>query len=139
MANENGGVHLKSKYFDQLMVWLGACSQGLTKPIIFKQKETLKHNNYIDVVLTFALEQGIQLLGDNFIFQQDSEPAHRHYQSQAWCKKHFPDYFFNKDRWSANSPDLNVLDYYVWDVIGQQMRWKKSIIMKHYGKKLKEP
>ncbi len=29
MANENGGVHLKSKYPDQLMVWLGACGQGL--------------------------------------------------------------------------------------------------------------
>jgi inhibitor of nuclear factor kappa-B kinase subunit alpha len=84
----------------------------------------LKHNNYIDVVLPFALKQGTQLLGDNFIFQQDSAPARRHYQSQAWCEKHFPD-FINKDRWPANSPDLNVLDYYVWDAIGQQMRWNK--------------
>ncbi|CAF1400240.1 unnamed protein product, partial [Didymodactylos carnosus] len=50
--------------------------------------------------------------------------AHRDSQSQTWCEEHFFD-FIDKDRWPPNSLDLNVLDYHVWDAVGQQMRRDK--------------
>ena len=31
----------------------------------------------------------------------------------------------NNRTWPANSPDLNVLDYYVWDAVGNNIRWTK--------------
>jgi len=53
------------------------------------------------------------LLGNDFVFQQDGAPAHGAKVTQDWLKEHCPD-FIDKDSWPPNSPDLNPLDYYVW-------------------------
>jgi hypothetical protein len=58
------------------MVWLGASKKGLTSPIIFKPGETLSHENYIEAVLPHAQSEGQQLLGDDFIYQQDNACIH---------------------------------------------------------------
>ncbi|CAF4311844.1 unnamed protein product, partial [Rotaria magnacalcarata] len=86
--------------------------------------ETLTHENYIEIVLPHALSEGQRLLGDNFIYRQDNATPHRHKDSIAWIKKNFPR-FIDEKKWPSNSPDLNVLDYYVWDAIGHNMHWDK--------------
>lgn len=123
-ADERGGVHQKSKYPAQIMVWLGACYAGVTKPIVFEPFETLTQDKYIDNVLPLALSEGKRLIGDTFIYQQDNARPHAARNSQMWCKQHFPD-FIDSKRWPPNSPDLNILDYYVWNAVGQLMRWDK--------------
>lgn len=123
-ADECGGTYAKAKYPAQIMVWLGASYAGVTKPIIFKPSETLTQYNYIDEVLPLALSEGKRLIGNKFIFQQDNARPHAARNSQAWCSQHFSD-FIDSKRWPPNSPDLNVLDYYVWNAIGQLMRWDK--------------
>ena len=47
-------------------------------------------------------------------FQQDSAPAHKAYDTQIFLGQ-FPD-FISRDKWPANSPDLNPL-----------------IVLKHFG------
>ena len=106
------------------MVWLAACSAGLTKSIIFKPCETLQQGNYVKDVLPLVLSEGKRLIGGSFIFQQDNATPHKSNLAQTWCEGNLPD-FINSNRWPANSPDLNVLDYYVWDAVGQHMRWDK--------------
>ncbi|CAM2729276.1 unnamed protein product [Rotaria socialis] len=108
----------------KLMVWLAASKNGLSLPIIFEPGETLTHENYIEIVLPHALSEGQRLLGDNFIYQQDNATPHKHKDSIAWIKKNFPQ-FIDENKWPPNSPDLNVLDYYVWDAIGHNMHWDK--------------
>jgi hypothetical protein len=124
VADEQGGTKGTSKYPKRIMVWLGACKNGLTKPIVFQPGETMKHENYIAVVLPHALSEGQRLLGNDFIYQQDNATPHAHKDSQAWCEKYLPR-FLDHRRWPPNSPDINILDYYVWDAIGNRIQWNK--------------
>jgi hypothetical protein len=48
-------------------------------------------------------------------FQQDSAPAHKAYDTQIFLGQ-FQDFIF-RDKWPANSPDLNPLDYFVWSIL----------------------
>jgi len=44
-----------------------------------------------------------EISGDNFIFQQDSAPAH---DTIALLRREMPD-FISPDQWPPNSPDMN--------------------------------
>ncbi|CAF3867486.1 unnamed protein product [Rotaria sp. Silwood1] len=61
------------------------------------------------------LEEGDRLFGhSNWCLQQDGASAHTSKESQDWCKRHLK-YFIPEDRWPPNSPELNPLDYSIWD------------------------
>ena len=63
-------------------------------------------------------------MGDNWTFQQDGAPSHRAVETQKWIEEHFPNFIkvdshwgdnaAIKGDWPPNSPDLNVMDYFVW-------------------------
>ena len=52
----------------------------------------------------------------------DSTRLHIHHRTQQWCEKNFPS-FINKDQWPPSSPDLNPLDYVIWDKLAQAINW----------------
>ena len=54
--------------------------------------------------------------GKNYVFQQDSAPAHTAKQTIKLLKRSNVR-FWEKDFWPSNSPDLNPLDYYFWERI----------------------
>ena len=122
-ADKRGGVKQKRKFPQKVMVWLGACSKGLT-PLIILDGGTTDHQRYINQVLPVALKYGNKAFGDNWTFQQDGAMPHTHSLSQEWCQKNFPS-FIDKDHWPPNSPDLNPLDYSIWDEFAQQTNWAK--------------
>ena len=78
------------------------------------------HKNYIEAVLPHALAEGQRLLGDDFIYQQDNARPHIHKNSLSWIKGNFSQ-FIDQNKWPPNSPDLKVLNYFVWDAIGHNM------------------
>ena len=43
---------------------------------------------------------------------------------QEWCGGHFPS-FIDKDCGPINSPNLNPLDYFVWDEMINAIDWDK--------------
>src|SRR6218665_3671548 len=53
---------------------------------------------------------------DNYIFQQDRAPSHRCRLAQQFLQANTAD-FIHSDAWAPNSPDLNPLDYYVWNAL----------------------
>ena len=57
--------------------------------------------------------------GDVFIFQQDSAPAHRARDTIELLQHETPD--FIGPVWSANSPDLNPVDYRIWRLIQERV------------------
>ena len=75
-------------------------------------------------MLPLALSESERLIGNEFIFQQDNARLHAARDCQGWCAGHFP-HFIDFKRWPPNSPDLNILDYYVWNAFDQRMRWDK--------------
>ena len=54
--------------------------------------------------------------GRPWVWRQDSAPAHKSKETQAWIKKECYD-FVPFSRWSPSSPDLNPLDYFVWSYV----------------------
>ncbi|CAF4505518.1 unnamed protein product [Rotaria socialis] len=96
-----------------VMVWLGACSKGVS-PLVILENGTVDHERYIQEVLPVALKFGNDMFGDSWTFQQDGGRPHIHRKTQDWCRTHLP-CFIGKDHWPPNSPDLNPLDYFVWD------------------------
>ena len=105
------------------MVWLGVCSEGVASLVLF-EKGTLGHHRYIKEVLLVSLRYGNSKFGNNWTFQQDNGMPHTHRKTQEWCSQHFSS-FIDKDTWPANSPDLNPLDYCIWDEFAQTISWDK--------------
>ncbi|CAF1131643.1 unnamed protein product [Didymodactylos carnosus] len=105
------------------MVWLGVCSKGVT-PLVILDKATIKHARYIQEGLPVALKYENQVFGDDWIFQQDGARPHTYDLTQQWCKGNFPA-FIDKDHWSPDSPDLNHLDYSIWDEFVHVINWDK--------------
>ena len=114
------------------MVWIGACSKGLSPLVIF-ENGTVNHNRYVNEVLLVSLKYGNKIFGNGWIFQQDGAKPHFHEKTQERCANNFPS-FINRDHWPPNSPDLNSLDYCLWDELGKTIKWnrvasKKSLIV----------
>jgi len=69
---------------------------------------------YRDSLLRQKLLPAIRRVsGKNFIFQQDSAPAHRARETLQLLRRETPD-FISPDLWPPNSPDLNPVDYEIW-------------------------
>lgn len=123
-ADESGGIEPARKFPQRVMVWLAVCSKGVSPPV-FLDKGSVNDQRYIEDVLPVALKFGNRVFGkNNWIFQQDGAGAHTHHSSQKWCQDHFPN-FIDKDHWPPNSPDLNPLDYSIWEEYVQAMDWSK--------------
>ena len=134
-ADVKGGIKRRRKYSQKIMVWLAVCSQGVSPLIIFEDG-TLDHVHYTNEVLPVALQYGNKVFGNHWTFQQDGGRPHIHTKTQQWCAENFPA-FIDKDRW-PNSPDLNQLDYSIWDEVASRINWKKITSKKTliYGLKL---
>ena len=78
------------------MVWLGACSKGIT-PFVILNEGTADHAVYIEKVLPVALKYWNQVLGSDWIFQQDGTKSHSHYLTQQWCRDNFPIFINSED------------------------------------------
>ncbi|CAF3794434.1 unnamed protein product [Rotaria socialis] len=98
------------------MVWLGVF------PLVILGKESMNHERYIKNVLPVALKYGNEMFGNDWIFQQENATAHTHILTQQWSQEHFP-MFIDKDHWPQNSPDLNPLDYCIWDEFVSHINW----------------
>ncbi|CAF1183602.1 unnamed protein product [Rotaria magnacalcarata] len=120
-ADTNGGIRQKRKFPQKVMVWLAVCSKGVSPLVIFEDG-TVDHDRYIKEVLPVALMFGHDTFGADWTFRQDGAKAHIHAKSQEWCEKHFP-CFIDKDHWPPRSPDLNPLDYCIWDELAHQANW----------------
>ncbi|CAF4982537.1 unnamed protein product [Rotaria magnacalcarata] len=120
-ADKKDGVWQKRKFPQKVMVWLGACSKGLT-PLIILDKGTVDHQRYINQVLPVALKYGNKVPAVSG--GRNDRPGYTHVATQEWCQKNFSS-FIDKDHWPPNSPDINPLDYSIWDEFGQQINWTK--------------
>jgi len=81
------------------------------------RKTKVDQNCYIDLVKTSLLpECRRHYLGNDFEFQQDSVPSHRAKVTQQFLWQNTLD-FIAADEWASYSPDLNPIDYCIFDIL----------------------
>jgi inhibitor of nuclear factor kappa-B kinase subunit alpha len=107
-----------SQHPQQLMVWAGICSSGKTPLVFVDPGVKINKNYYLQEILQGVLEPWARTHFGNreWIFQQDSAPAHKAREVQEWCRDHLPG-FISTEEWPPYSPDLNPMDYSVWSIL----------------------
>ena len=99
MNNRNVPRVIKTKFPATVMVFGVVSSEGhIMPPHIFEVGLKVNTKVHLDVLKS--------------VWQQDSAPAHKSKETQAWLQKECYD-FVPFSHWPPSSPDLNPLDYFV--------------------------
>ena len=122
-ADKKGGIKQRQKFPQKVMVWLGSCFKGTT-PLVNFDEGTVDHTVYIKKVLPVALKYGNETFGRDWIFQQDGARPDSHHLTQQRCRGNFPS-FLDNDCCPPNSPDLNRLNYSIWNKLVNPINWNK--------------
>ena len=77
-ADKKGGVTQRKKHPAKVMVWLGSYSNGITLLVIFNEG-TINHAVYMEKVLPGALKYRNEVLGSDWISEEDGAKPHSHY------------------------------------------------------------
>jgi len=81
------------------------------------KKTKVIQKTYIDFLTSSLLPECRRLYPDNdFVFLLDSAPSHRAKATQNFLRDNTPN-FISSQEWTLHSPDLNPLDYSVWDIL----------------------
>lgn len=113
-------------------VWCGVIGSKILGPYIFEGTLTGDHylhflqNNFEDLLDELPL----QTLGMLEWFQHDGAPPHNQGTVRDYLQVKFPNSWIGRNApvlWPPRSPDLSVLDFYLWGVI------KNTVYKKSYG------
>jgi inhibitor of nuclear factor kappa-B kinase subunit alpha len=114
-------LQTRSTFTKSVMVSVGVSSLGSTDLIFIDPGVKINGAYYRDVLLTQKLLPAIrELSGGYFVFQQDSAPAHRAYDTVEMLRLNTPA-FIPPTVWPPNSPDLNPVDYKIWGVLQERV------------------
>jgi len=136
-ATEDMGTRPEHKFPFKVMVWIGVTFSGLTQLVILPQKTTFDSDFYVEKVLPIVKRDGIQLIGENFIFQQDGAKPHTSGQTMEAIEK-LGFSIIAPEKWPPNSPDLNPLDYFFWNEVEVHLKTKKFNNIAQLTQKIKE-
>ena len=109
---------MKTKFPATVMVFDVVSSEGhIMPPHIFDVGLKVNTKMYLDVRKSVVIPWCNQMAGGRpWVWQQDSMPAHKSKETQAWLQKECYD-FVPFSHWPPSSPDLNPLDYFVWSYV----------------------
>ena len=105
---------MKIKIPATIMVFGVVSSEGhIMPPHIFEVGLEVNTKVYVDVLKSVVIPWGNQVAGGRpWVWQQDSAPAHKSIETQAWLQKKYYD-FVPFSHWPTSSLDLNPLDYFI--------------------------
>ena len=114
----NNRDRMKTKFPAMVMVFGMVSSEGhIMPPHIFKVGLKVNTKVYLDVLKSVVIPWCNQVAGGRpSVWQQDSVPAHKSKETQAWLQKECND-FVPFSHWPPSSPNLNPLDYFVWSYV----------------------
>ena len=109
---------IKTKFLATVMVFGVVSSEGhIMPPHIFEVGLKVNAKVYLDVLKSVVISWCNQVAGGRpWVWQQDSAPAHKSKETQAWLQKECYD-FVPFSHWPHSSPDLNSLDSFVWSYV----------------------
>ena len=105
---------MKTKFPATVMVFCVVSSEGHIMPHhIFKVGLKVNTKMYQDMLKSVITWCNQVASGRPWLWQQDSAPAHKSKEIQAWLQKECYD-FVPFSNWYPSSSDLNPLDNFVW-------------------------
>ena len=110
---------MKTMFAATVMVFSVISSEGhIMPPHIFEVGLKVNTKVYLDVLKSVVIPWCNQVAGGRpWVWQQDSAPAHKSKETQAWLQKECYD-FVPFSHWPPSPPpNLNPLDYLVWSYI----------------------
>ena len=118
MNNRDVSRVMKTMFPATVMVFGMVSSEGhIMPPHIFKVGLKVNTKMYLDVLKSVVIPWCNQVAGGRpWVWQQDSVPAHKSKETQAWLQKECYD-FVPFSHWNPSSPDLNPLDNFVWSYV----------------------
>ena len=104
-----------------VMVWVAFDCTGFFPPIFIEPKAKINADYYISNILTpFAREYEKRHPNYDYVFQQDSAPAHVARKSLAFLEStKIP--FIKPHQWMPCSPDASPCDYWLWGYLKSQV------------------
>ncbi|XP_054714652.1 uncharacterized protein LOC129224251 [Uloborus diversus] len=112
--------------FPAAVIVLGVISSegDVMPPHFFEEGLRINADGYIHVLETVVKPwMNMVAAGRDYVFQQDSAPAHKPRKTQACLHSNVP-YHWTPDLWPPSSPDCNPLDYYFWGVVEEKVNAK---------------
>ena len=106
---------MKTKFPAMIMVFSVVSSEGhIMPPYIFEVSLKVNTRVYLDVLKSVVIPWcNLVASGRHWVWQQDSAPAHKSKETQAWLQKECY-YFVLFSHCPPSSPDL---DYFVWSYV----------------------
>ena len=109
---------MKTKFPATVMVFGVVSSEShIMPPHIFDVGLKVNTKVYLDVLKSVVIPWCNQVAGGRpWVWQQDSAPAHKSKETQAWLQKECYD-FVPFSHCPPSSPNLNLLDNFVWSYV----------------------
>ena len=111
-------THRTTLWMTTVMVFGVVSSEDhIMLPHIFEVGLKVNTKVYLDVLKSVVIPWCNQVAGGRpWVWQQDLAPAHTSKETQTWLQKECYD-FVPFSHWPKSSPDLNLLDYFVWSYV----------------------
>ena len=100
-------------------VWCAMSRRRVIGPIFFT--ETITSERYCKEILSAFIDQLTEEERSTGYFQQDGAAAHTANISLHFLNEIFPNRIISKGIWPPRSPDLSVLDFYLWGATKQKV------------------
>ncbi|KAJ8962493.1 hypothetical protein NQ318_000881 [Aromia moschata] len=123
-TNPHFTISCRRQYFKKVNVW---CAVSYTNDIIgpYFFKENLNRNTYLEMLQIFLTDKLDELplsYRTKMFFQQYGCPAHHAVTVRNWLNSEFNEHWIGRDSpilWPPRSPDLSILDFYLWERLKQ--------------------
>ena len=104
------------------MVSVGVSKAGKTSVIFIEDGKTVNAEYYCGKILKEMIPQMNRLAkGKEYQFMQDGARAHTAKLSLGMLRNKKKLRLLEPDKWPANSPDLNPVDYGIWGILEQNV------------------
>ena len=125
-GSEKPDIYMKSLHSQKLTVWAALSSSGIIGPFFFENEDwdvdTINSTHYLNILKRDFLPairwRGLDI--NSTWFQQDGAAPHTSRIILEWLKRTFGTNFISfktELEWPLHSPDLNPLDFYLWDYL----------------------
>ena len=139
----NQKTAFRTQHPASVMVWAGITASGKAPLVFVPPGVKVNSKFYIQSVLEEAvLPWSKEMFKEKpWTFMQDGAPSHTAKVTQEWLKNSFPG-FLTKEEWPPASPDLNPMDFSVWNYLQtkvgrvehQNIEALKSSLIKEWDK-----